>query len=60
MWWTPNGERILRGAEGQLFREALGMIVDMVRDDNDGLWQFADQLGARLRADHRRQAGLFP
>ena len=33
MWWTPDGERILQGAEGRLFREALGMIVDMVRDD---------------------------
>ena len=41
MWWTPDGERILQGAEGQLFREALGMIVDMVSDDNEGLWQFA-------------------
>ncbi len=41
MWWTPDGERILQGAEGRLFREALGMIVDMVRDDNEGLWQFA-------------------
>ena len=38
-WWTPDGERILQGAEGQLFREALGMIVDMVRDDAEGLWQ---------------------
>ena len=41
MWWTPDGERILRGYEGQLFREALGTIVDMVSDDNEGLWQFA-------------------
>jgi hypothetical protein len=41
MWWTPDGKRILQGAEGQLFREALGMIVDMVSDDNEGLWQFA-------------------
>ena len=40
MWWTPDGERILQGAEARLFREALGMIVDMVRDDAEGLWQF--------------------
>ena len=40
MWWTPDGERILQGAEGRLFRDALGMIVDMVRDDAEGLWQF--------------------
>ena len=36
MWWTPDGERILQGAEAGLFREALGMIVDMVRDDDEG------------------------
>ena len=40
MWWTPDGERILQGAEARLFREALGMVVDMVRDDHEGLWQF--------------------
>jgi hypothetical protein len=41
MWWTPDGERILQGAEAQLFREALGVLVDMVRDDHEGMWQFA-------------------
>jgi hypothetical protein len=40
MWWTPDGKRILQGAEAVLFREALGTIVDMVRDDDEGLWQF--------------------
>ena len=40
MWWTPDGERILQGAEARLFREALGTLVDMVRDDDEGLWQF--------------------
>ncbi len=40
MWWTPDGQRVLQGAEAKLFREALGMIVDMVRDDAEGLWQF--------------------
>ncbi len=40
MWWTPDGERILQGAEAQLFQEALGVLVDMVRDDDEGLWQF--------------------
>jgi len=32
MWWTPDGERILQGAEARLFRKALGMLVDMVRE----------------------------
>jgi hypothetical protein len=40
MWWTPDGERILQGAEAQLFREALGVLVDMVGDDAIGDWQF--------------------
>jgi hypothetical protein len=41
MWWTPDGERTLKDAEARLFREALGTLVDMVRDDDEGLWQFA-------------------
>ena len=40
MWWTPDGKRILRDAEARLFREALGTIVDMIRGDDEGLWQF--------------------
>jgi len=40
MWWTPDGERVLQGAEAQLFREALGVLVDMVRDDDEGMWHF--------------------
>jgi hypothetical protein len=41
MWWTPDGERILRGREARLFREALGVLADLVRDDEKGdLCQF--------------------
>ena len=40
MWWTSEGERTLKGAEATLFREALGTLVDMVRDDDEGMWQF--------------------
>ena len=40
LWWTPEGQRVLQGAEGRAFREALGMIVKMVRDDTEGLWKF--------------------
>jgi hypothetical protein len=39
MWWTPDGQRTLQGAERRLVREALGALVDMVRDD-EGVWQF--------------------
>ncbi len=41
MWWTPDGQRVLQGAEGRLFREALAMIVDMVRDDTEGCLEFS-------------------
>ncbi|MGO9108542.1 MAG: hypothetical protein ACLP9L_04850 [Thermoguttaceae bacterium] len=41
MWSTPDGERILQGAEAKLFREALAMIVDMVCDDAEGCLQFS-------------------
>jgi hypothetical protein len=40
MWWTPDGGRILQGVEATLFREALGTLVDLVRDDDEGMWQF--------------------
>jgi hypothetical protein len=40
MWWTPDGERVLQGAEAQLFLEALGVLVDMVRDDDERMWRF--------------------
>ncbi len=41
MWWTSDGERILEGAEATLFQEALGVLVDYVRQDEEGtIWQF--------------------
>ena len=41
MWWTPDGERTLNGQEAALFREALGVLTDFVRDDERGdLCQF--------------------
>ena len=30
MWWTPHGERVLRGAEWELFREGLDTLWDWV------------------------------
>jgi hypothetical protein len=32
MWWTPEGERVLRGAEWELFREGLDVTWDMVEE----------------------------
>src|SRR4051812_18554708 len=32
MWWTPLGERVLRGAEWELFRDGLAMLVDLVEE----------------------------
>ena len=40
MWWTPDGERILQGAEARLFREGLAVLVDMVREDYEGYQEF--------------------
>ncbi len=40
MWSTPDGERILQGAEAALVREALAVVVDMVRDDAEGHREF--------------------
>ena len=31
----------MQGAEAQLFRKILGVLVDMVRDDDEGMCQFA-------------------
>ena len=50
MWWTPEGERVLQGAEASLFKEALGVLTDYVRDDSDGtLWQFGIEPFDKLR-----------
>ena len=32
MWWTPLGERVLRGAEWELFRDGLSMVRDLVEE----------------------------
>jgi hypothetical protein len=35
MWWTPLGNRVLRGAEGRLFQQGLASLVQAL-DDCDG------------------------
>jgi len=37
MWRTQAGERLLRGAEARLIRLALGVLVDQVEEEIDGL-----------------------
>lgn len=37
MYWTPEGERCLLGAEARLFVESLAMVVDLLAD---GDWSF--------------------
>src|SRR3954465_3910827 len=32
MWWTPLGERVLCGAEWELFRDGLSMVRDLVEE----------------------------
>ena len=35
MWRTPEGNRVLRGAEWELFREGLSCLWDLVEDGGD-------------------------
>lgn len=37
MWRTQAGERILQGTEARLIRTALGVLVDQVEEEIDGL-----------------------
>ncbi len=53
MWSTPDGERILQGAEAKLFREALAMIVDMVREDTEGCLEFSAPPFDKLRPNQK-------
>lgn len=66
MWWTSDGERILTGAEAALFREALGILVDYVQQDEEGtIWQFGVppfdtlQHGQKLAVLAQVGSGLF-
>src|SRR5437868_3285945 len=49
MWWTPNGERILKGAEATVFREALGVLSDLIYDDEGGTFHFGVTLFDNLQ-----------
>ena len=40
MWWTPDWGADLARCRSMPFREALGTVVDMVRDGNESVWQF--------------------
>jgi hypothetical protein len=35
MWWTSEGERVLRGAEWELFREGLAGVWDQIEDSKE-------------------------
>ena len=37
MWRTQTGERLLQGAEARLIRTALGVLVDQVEEEIEGL-----------------------
>src|SRR3712207_4241838 len=59
MWRTPFGERVLEGAEGRLFRDALVYLVDYVEmaieaDDGDscsvGVMAFDDMSAVQQMA----------
>jgi hypothetical protein len=62
MYRTPEGERILLGAERRLFEESLGMMVDLLSEgDTDfGVQPFDElQRGQKLFALYRAGRGLL-
>ena len=58
MYWTPDGERILQGAERRLFQESLGMVGDLLSDgDCDFDVQVFDELQRGQKLFALYQAG---
>jgi hypothetical protein len=55
MWWTPQGERALKGAEWELFREGLDMSWDWVEEsmDDPDLFTFDVEAFDRLQPVQR-------
>jgi hypothetical protein len=64
MWSTPDGERILQGAEAALFRESLGTLADIVRDDEEGFGDYGsppfDALQSNQKLAVLAQIGTAP
>lgn len=64
MYKTPGGERILQGAERQLFQQSLGMMVDLLSDGDIDFDVFTfDQLQRGQKIATLYQAGralLYP
>ena len=53
MWWTSDGERVLHGAEWNLFREGLGALWDSVEESA----VIADNLDTGIRVFDRLESG---
>lgn len=57
VWWTPDGKRILTGAEGRLFRKALAVLVDVLheehREGGPALWQCGIPIFDKLEPGQR-------
>lgn len=64
MYWTPKGERVLRGAEGRLFRYGLELVVDELtefpEEAESGIQSFDRMtIGQRLTGLHKVAAALL-
>ena len=57
MWWTPLGERVLRGAEWELFRDGLAMVCDLVEEsmssDDPEIGSFGVEAFDRLQPNQK-------
>jgi hypothetical protein len=59
MWWTPGGERVLRGAEWDLFREGLDGIWSWVEESMDDPELFSSGVEAFDRLQPNQKLALL-
>ena len=59
MWWTPRGERVLRGAEWDLFREGLDGIWNLVEESMDDPERFSSGVEAFDRLQPNQKLALL-
>jgi hypothetical protein len=59
MWWTPRGERVLRGAEWDLFREGLDGIWGLVEQSMDDPELFSSGVEAFDRLQPNQKLALL-
>src|SRR5437764_104580 len=58
MWWTPLGERVLRGAGWELFRDGLSMVRDLVGEPKAS-GTATNEVDGRVPGDRDEDDGLW-